>query len=41
MSDVRVGAALRAAQMRVGAIDARALLCHVLGCDPAYLIAHP
>ena len=35
-----LAAALREAEQHIGRIDARALLCHVTGRDPAYLIAH-
>ena len=35
------GEALRQAAVRIGMTDARVLLCHVLGCSHASLIAHP
>jgi release factor glutamine methyltransferase len=40
MSGPSVGAVLGAARERIGALEARALLCHVLARDPAHLIAH-
>jgi release factor glutamine methyltransferase len=36
-----LGEALRQASARIGAVDARALLCHAAGRDRASLIAHP
>ena len=41
VSGVTIGEAFRTARQRVQAIDAGVLLCHVIGRDPAYLIAHP
>jgi release factor glutamine methyltransferase len=41
MSPTTVRAALEEAQRRIDALDARVLLCHATGRDPAYLIAHP
>lgn len=35
------GEALRQAAARIGMTDARVLLCHVLGCTHAGLVAHP
>lgn len=40
MSALTVGEALREAQQRIDAADARALLCHATERTPAYLIAH-
>jgi release factor glutamine methyltransferase len=36
-----LGDALRQATARLGAVDARVLLCHAIARDPVYLIAHP
>ena len=36
-----LGEAFRTARRRIRATDAGVLLCHVMGCDPAYLIANP
>jgi release factor glutamine methyltransferase len=36
-----LGDAFRTARSRIRAVDAGVLLCHVIGRDPAYLIAHP
>lgn len=41
MSAITLGEAFRTARSRIRAIDAGVLLCHVIGRDPAYLIAHP
>jgi release factor glutamine methyltransferase len=41
MSPTTVRAGLEEAQRRIDALDARVLLCHATGRDPAYLIAHP
>lgn len=41
MSPVTVGEALEAAEQRIDAVDARVLLCHAIGRNVAYLIAHP
>ena len=41
MTGATVGAILKAAGERIGAVDARVLLCHVLDRDSAYLAAHP
>jgi len=41
MSPTTVRAGLDEAQRRIDALDARVLLCHATGRDPAYLIAHP
>ena len=41
MSAVTLGEAFREARRRIRAADAGVLLCHVIGRDPAYLIAHP
>lgn len=38
---MRIADALHAAEARVERLDARVLLCHVLGCSTAFLIAHP
>lgn len=36
-----ISEALRQAQQRIDAVDARVLLCHVLGRDASYVMAHP
>jgi len=41
VSAITLGEAFRTARSRIRAIDAGVLLCHVIGRDPAYLIAHP
>lgn len=41
MSPVTAGEALEAAEQRIDALDARVLLCHAIGRNAAYLIAHP
>lgn len=41
MSPVSLGEALQAAQQRIDAVDARVLLCHVIGRNAAYVAAHP
>ncbi|MEA3153880.1 MAG: release factor glutamine methyltransferase [Betaproteobacteria bacterium] len=41
MSAVTLGEAFRTARTRIHSTDAGVLLCHVIGRDPAYLIAHP
>jgi release factor glutamine methyltransferase len=41
MSSVTLGDAFRTARTRIHSTDAGVLLCHVIGRDPAYLIAHP
>ncbi|HEY0336385.1 MAG TPA: peptide chain release factor N(5)-glutamine methyltransferase [Burkholderiales bacterium] len=41
MSAMTLGDAFRTARSRIRAVDAGVLLCHVIGRDPAYLIAHP
>jgi release factor glutamine methyltransferase len=41
MSGRTVGAMLRAAGERIGAVDARVLLCHTIDCNSAYVAAHP
>lgn len=37
---VPISEGLRSGQQRIGNVDARVLLSHVLGCDSAFLIAH-
>src|SRR5215213_4103420 len=41
MSPVTVGEALKHAEERIDALDARVLLCHAISRNSAYLIAHP
>jgi release factor glutamine methyltransferase len=41
MSAPTLGAALQAAQQAIDAVDASVLLRHAIGCDAAYLAAHP
>ncbi len=41
MSAIELGEALREAQSRIDAVDARILLRHVVARDAAYLMAHP
>jgi len=41
MTGAGLGTVLKAAGERIGAVDARVLLCHVLKRDSAYLAAHP
>jgi release factor glutamine methyltransferase len=41
MSPITTGEALKAAEQRIDALDARVLMCHVIGRNAAYLIAHP
>lgn len=41
MSMVTTAEALEAAGQRIAPLDARALLCHAIERNPAYLIAHP
>ena len=41
MTGAGLGTVLKAAGERIGAVDARVLLCHVLERDSAYLAAHP
>lgn len=41
MSTVTIQAALDSARQRLDALDARVLLCHAIGRDTAYVLAHP
>ena len=41
MTSATLGAVLKAAAQRIGAVDARVLLCHVIERDSAYAAAHP
>jgi release factor glutamine methyltransferase len=41
MTGATVGAVLKSAGARIGAVDARVLLCHVLERDSAYVATHP
>lgn len=41
MTPATIGDALRAAQQRIDPVDARVLMCHAVGRDAAYLVAHP
>ena len=41
MNGSTLGEAFQSARRRIHATDASVLLCHVIGRDPAYLIAHP
>jgi release factor glutamine methyltransferase len=38
---ITIAGALSTAQQRIDAVDARALLCHVVARDAAFLIGHP
>ena len=40
MNGVTLGDALREAARRIGAVDARVLLCHAVGRESAYVAAH-
>ncbi len=41
MNPVTLGEALKRAEERIGATDARVLMCHAVARNAAYLIAHP
>ena len=41
MDPITTGDALKAAEQHIDALDARVLMCHVIGRNTAYLIAHP
>lgn len=41
MSPITIQAALKKAGERLDALDARVLLCHAIGRDTAYVLAHP